>query len=346
MPRNTTVTITAAAVTLACLGASIYASPPVVAETMGRQVQEFSPLKPETYPVATNVQDDVEPPLAQDRDQSIAATADPGDDPAPQTSESVPRHIDEITLTPVTADDEVTNPRSRRSSTANPHEPSEAEVTPPESASDASTDEPAQTESHIPEDLDSPDSLTVIVNKQRHLPADYEPTDLVELSAEFSSGSQLLRQEAAEAAHAMFEAAQQDGISLTAISAYRSYDYQVELYDTYVRQYGAATTNHMSARPGYSEHQTGLSLDVDTPDGQHTLKQSFGDTAAGQWVAEHAPDFGFVIRYPEDEHDYTGFQYEPWHLRYFGEQYAQHIAEHSGVAEREFALDPAPDYQD
>lgn len=344
MPRSTTVTITAAAVTLACLGASMYLSPPVVAETMGRHVQEFSPLKPETYPVASSVPDDVEAPVAQNRDQSITVTADADDNPSSRSSEFVPRHIDEIPLTPVTADDAEAMPRSKRSSTQSTHEP--ADVAPSESASPGPADASDQPDFQIPEDLDSPDSLTVIVNKQRRLPADYEPTDLVELSTEFSSGPQLLRQEAAEAAHAMFEAAQQDGITFTAISAYRSYDYQVELYDTYVRQYGTAATNHMSARPGYSEHQTGLSLDVDTPDGQHTLQQSFGDTAAGQWIAEHAHDFGFVIRYPQDEHDYTGFQYEPWHLRYFGEHYAQHIVEHSGVAEREFQLDPAPDYPD
>lgn len=350
MPRSTTVTVTAAAVTLACLGASIFVSPPVVAETMGRQVQEFSPLKPETYPVASIGDEDMNLPVAHDREQSIATESSTSSTTttlsSPQSSEPVPRQIDEVTLTPVTADEERSSTSSKPSPAKSTPALPKIEVALPESTAPASTDEDTQDTSHIPQDLESPDSMTVIVNKLRPLPADYEPTDLVELPAQFGAGAPMLREEAAEATQAMFEAAQQDGINLTVISAYRSYDYQTELYDNYVRQYGTMNTNEMSARPGFSEHQTGLALDVDTPGGQHTLKQSFGETPAGQWLVERAHEFGFVIRYPEDEHEYTGFSYEPWHLRYFGEQYAQHIVEHSGVAEREFGLDPAPDYQE
>ena len=346
MPRSTTVTVTAAAVTLACLGASFYLSPPVVAETMGRQVQEFSPLNPNTYPVPDGVEQHENPPVAQDREQSIETEAVPSPDTSLRAVEPMPRQVDEITLAPVTADEGSQRSRPTPSAARDSSDLPKVEGALPESTASASSEDPADTASHIPEDLDSPDSMTVIVNKLRPLPADYEPTDLVELPAHVSPQTQQLRQEAAEAAQAMFEAAQQDGITLTVISAYRSYDYQTELYDSYVRQYGAAATNEMSARPGYSEHQTGLALDVDTPGGQHTLKRSFGDTPAGQWLAERAHEFGFVVRYPDDEHEYTGFQYEPWHLRYFGEQYAQHIVEHSGVAEREFELDPAPDYQE
>src|SRR5699024_12283551 len=107
---------------------------------------------------------------------------------------------------------------------------------------------------------------------------------------------------------------------------------------------GGDHRGRMSARPGLSDHQTGLALDVDTPGGEHSLKTSFGETEAGQWLADHAHEYGLVVRYPEDQHDTTGFQYEPWHLRYFGEQYATQIVENTGVAEEEFGLESAPDY--
>src|SRR5699024_10881743 len=81
-----------------------------------------------------------------------------------------------------------------------------------------------------------------------------------------------------------------------------------------------------------------------TPDGDNTLTSSFGDTEAGQWLADHAHEYGFVIRFPKDQEDITGFQYEPWHLRYFSEQYARHVAKNSGVAETDFGLEPEPDY--
>src|SRR5699024_11948020 len=104
-------------------------------------------------------------------------------------------------------------------------------------------------EESVPDNLESPDSITVIVNKLRALPADYTPDDLVELSSDFTKGSQQLRQEAAEEAEAMFAAAQEDNIALQAISSFRSYDYQQELYDSYLEQYGDGHTNGMSARP-------------------------------------------------------------------------------------------------
>lgn len=345
MPRSSTVTVIAAAVTLSCLGASFYASPPVVAETLGREVQTFSPLNPDTYPQVSN---DVthETPVAQDRPQSSTANVAPEGMATRASHEPVPTNGDDVTLAPVAADDEVPGDGATDLPAPSPPKLPRIEEALPDSTPRATAEESAGAESDLPEDLDSPDSMTVIVNKQRPLPNNYEPTDLVELPTGMSSGSHQLREEAAEATQAMLEAAQQEDIILTVVSAYRSYDYQTALYDAYIRQYGQTVTNQISARPGYSEHQTGLAIDVDTPDGQHTLKQSFGGTAAGQWLATHAHEYGFVVRYPKDEHDYTGFTYEPWHLRYFGEQYAQQIVEHSGVAEREFGLDPASDYQD
>ena len=349
MPRSTpVVTLTAAAVTLACLGTSLYVSPPVVAETMGRQVQTFAPLKSETYPVSPGSAGDDVAALAQEgRHESVADASSTTTRPTVQTPTPAPeqsRRVEEVQLSPVTTGKQPRRTDKESAETSAAAVLPKVEVALPDSTAPAASDKATQ-DAAAP-DIDSPDSTTVIVNKHRPLPADYEPSDLVELPADLGPGGHTLRQEAAEATEAMFQAAKQDGIALTVISGYRSYAYQTDLYNGYLRQYGAATTNAMSAQPGFSEHQTGLAVDVDDAEGQHTLKQSFGQTSAGQWLAEHAHEFGFVIRYPQDEHEYTGFSYEPWHLRYFSEQYAQEIVEHSGVAEREFGLAPALDYQD
>lgn len=335
MSRNTPVTLTAAAVTLACVGASLYFSPPVIAQNMGREVATFAPLQRTTDLVATH-----EAPLttvidASQRDTSTISSVTVQEAEPIAVPEPMPEPVDEKVV--------VTSPQP----TVEPS-PAEPTVAPPTEAiplPSVQVDLPAP-ETPTPEptepdvDLESPDSLTVIVNKHRPLPADYEPADLMDVG----TGEHRLRAEAAEAALAMFDAAREDGIELTVISGYRSYDYQARLYDNYVAQYGVEHTNTVSAQPGYSEHQTGLALDVDTPGGTHTLRQSFGDTAAGTWVAEHAHEFGFIIRYPQDSAEVTGFNYEPWHLRYFGEQFSQHVIDNSGIAETAFELDPAPDY--
>ena len=364
MPRTSKVTFTASAVTLACLAGALYASPLVLAETMGREVQAFSPMDFTDRRASTLEAGDT---AATSRDESTltndgswnvvqaeTSTSRPSDtEMSPQRSD-----IEVATTTDdAESDDEPatapTDAATQRITSELPQIdvtlPPSSEPSPDESESptpDSETTEDTSDEDVIPEDVDSPDSITVIVNKLRGLPSDYAPDDLVELETNAAEGTHRLREEAAEATEALFAAAAEDGIDLTVISSYRSYAYQQELYDNYVSQYGSEHTNEMSARPGHSEHQTGLALDVDTPGGEHSLSTSFGDTEAGQWVADHAHEYGFVIRYPQDQDDITGFSYEPWHLRYFGEQFATQIAEHSGVAEEEFGLEPAPDYDD
>lgn len=370
MLRTSRVTFTATTVTLACLAGALYASPVVIAETMGREVttyslmnhEEFMRQREQTTLQATTDADTAGPEsvmpergkwethgsalapassatdeLTGSENQDTAANAHETDEekpPAEPSEEPTARITTEIPQV------EVALPDSTGSDNAEPSETAEDTA---DSRDHDSTPDPEET---VPEDMESSDSVTVIVNKLRPLPADYTPDDLVELSSDFTEATQQLREEAAEAAEAMFVAAKEDDIELQAVSSFRSYDYQQELYDRYLEQYGAENTNGMSARPGHSEHQTGLALDIDALDGEHTLQTSFGETAAGQWLAEHAHDYGFVIRYPDGAQDITGFQYEPWHLRYFGEQYATQIFESSGVAEEEFGLEPAPDYKD
>ena len=119
------------------------------------------------------------------------------------------------------------------------------------------------------------------------------------------------------------------GYDLTLISGHRSYEQQAQIYNSYVSQYGEAAANRFSARPGESEHQTGLAFDV----GQ--IKNSFGDTPAGQWLDENCAKYGFIIRYPEGKEEITGYQYEPWHIRYVGIEHAQYIME-NGITLEEY----------
>lgn len=360
MSRTTRVTITASAVTLLCLGASLSVSPQVIAETLGRQVDTFSPLDPSTYPG----RGDQAPPRALDastapRQQStMSADGSWSSDEPRNGDETVPPDAEApvfgIAGSEASAQPRQTSPTPDDTQESNAPQPTEVASPAEEVTDDAAqeraepeeteTAEPADQDDPVAPDVDTPDSVTVIVNKLRPLPEDFVPQDLVELPTEFGQDRYELRAEAAEATEQLFAAAREAGIDLRVISAYRSFAYQQELYEGYAAQHGTDRTNEMSARPGHSEHQTGLALDVDTPDGAHTLYQSFGDTQAGQWLAEHAHHYGFVIRYPQGAHEVTGFQYEPWHLRYFGKNHAQHIMEGSGVAETEFDLVPAPDY--
>lgn len=163
----------------------------------------------------------------------------------------------------------------------------------------------------------SPDSLQVLVNKRNPLsPLDYAPSDLQ------AFGSVQLRRAAAQAAQQMFEAARQAGLPLIALSGYRSYGEQVGTYQHWVNTYGKEQADVASARPGYSEHQTGLAMDVGTGS-SCDLQVCFRETDAAQWLAEHCTRFGFVLRYPWQQHETTGYWFESWHFRFIGKEQAQ-----------------------
>lgn len=119
-------------------------------------------------------------------------------------------------------------------------------------------------------------------------------------------------EEANQALAKLQAAASLEGYELPTLSAYRSYDYQAGLYNDYVARDGKEAADRYSAQPGKSEHQTGLAFDI----GQ--LDDSFGDTPAGKWLAQHAHEYGFIIRYPKGKEHITGYMYEPWHVRYLG----------------------------
>lgn len=162
----------------------------------------------------------------------------------------------------------------------------------------------------------------VIVNKQHPLnPKTYIPVDLVIPAAKVKlpgDETMKMRKEAASAVEAMFGSAKTDGINLMLVSDYRSYSNQLALYNSYVRTLGQTETDRSSARAGYSEHQTGWATDVGASSRKCEIDQCFADTPEGQWVAANAYKYGFIVRYPKDKESVTGYEYEPWHLRYIG----------------------------
>lgn len=170
--------------------------------------------------------------------------------------------------------------------------------------------------------LTDPTSIWVIVNKVHPLqPKDYIPADLVIPSLPLrvpGNESMQMRQVTADALTKLFAGAKAADVPMMVSSGYRSYSYQVSLYGKYVQDEGQATADTQSARPGYSEHQTGLAVDVEPLDQQCDVDQCFGDLPAGKWLAANAYKYGFIIRYPSDKTSVTGYEYEPWHIRYVG----------------------------
>ncbi|WP_230986732.1 M15 family metallopeptidase [Cohnella fermenti] len=183
------------------------------------------------------------------------------------------------------------------------------------------------------------DSLLVLVNKKRNLPSTYIPEDLVGPNVEFSfsgdSPKKQMRKVAAGALEELFAAAKKDGITLKAVSGYRSYATQKSIFDRNAELKGADVANQTSAHPGQSEHQTGLAMDVSSSSANYELETKFGDTKEGKWLAKHAHEHGFIIRYPEGLQDITGYTYEPWHVRYVGQDIADAVYD-SGLTLEEY----------
>lgn len=185
--------------------------------------------------------------------------------------------------------------------------------------------------------LDEASSLWVIVNKGRRLPADYVPAGLTPPSVA-TAGRELVRSDTASALEDMFSAAAKQGLKLEVVSGYRSYSYQQQVYGGYVRSVGTAGADTFSARPGSSEHQTGLAADLGALSGKCQLDQCFGDTPEGKWLAANCYKFGFIIRYPKGKDSLTGYEYEPWHVRYVGKDLAAQINKSQQTLEQFFGL--------
>lgn len=174
--------------------------------------------------------------------------------------------------------------------------------------------------------VQDPNSELVLVNKTYFLDSKYEPKNLVVPNVPFCIGEMKLQEVAAMALEEMFEAAKTEAnYSLIARSGYRSYNTQVQLFDRYVKNNGYSEAVKFSAKPGQSEHQTGLAMDITADSVNRLLKYAFGETEEGIWTKENCHRFGFIIRYPKDKTDITRYNYEPWHLRYVGEVVADEI---------------------
>lgn len=196
-------------------------------------------------------------------------------------------------------------------------------------------------------DLD-PKSITVYVNKEYCLPKDYVPENLVIPNIPFDSNGnserKYMRKEAAEAIERMFFAAQEDGITLYGISGYRSYSRQKDIFRNNIVHKGKKHTLKYSAAPGTSEHQTGLAMDVSSKSVHYKLVTSFANCIEGIWLADNAHKFGFIIRYPKDQYEITGYAYEPWHIRYVGEDLANYLYTNNLTLDEYYNYEPSEDF--
>lgn len=202
----------------------------------------------------------------------------------------------------------------------------------------------------IQSQLSNPASELVVVNKQRKInPSEFEPAALVVVrsSKALDNWRELELTPAAAAgleamAKAMFDQGQGQ---LVLNSAYRTYEYQENLFNEKASKYGTEEADLRSARPGYSEHQTGLAADVSVPSQGCAIMSCFGDTAAGKWIVENGWKFGYILRYEKDTQEITGYSYEPWHIRFVGTTIAKKYAESGMNTLEEFwNLPAAPGY--
>ncbi len=162
----------------------------------------------------------------------------------------------------------------------------------------------------------------ILVNKENGLPSNYVPDDLELLSLKYANENKYLRKEAKYYYEKLSNDALLLGYKIIVVSAYRDYNYQYELHNEYVKNKGIEYALLCSARPGYSEHQTGLAIDVMGSNNDYDL---FEDSIEFEWMRDNAHKYGFILRYPKDKVAITGYKYEPWHYRYVGIKAASEI---------------------
>ena len=171
------------------------------------------------------------------------------------------------------------------------------------------------------------DPLMVLVNHTNKMPDDYT-FDTKECGSA-TAVNKTLQTVACDSFLSMQKAAAAQGLNIYISSGYRSYSRQQTLYNNYVKSDGKALADTYSSRPGYSEHQTGLCFDL------NTIDDSFGNTKESAWLEQHAQEYGFIIRFPKGKDAQTGYQYEPWHLRYLGIDMATKVY-NSGLSLEEY----------
>ena len=173
------------------------------------------------------------------------------------------------------------------------------------------------------------DYLGILVNKTHPLPEDYEPADLVPVNIPFAhvgnDSGNYMRRPAAEALETMFRDAEAAGLHPIGVSGYRSYERQKNIYTSNVAVKGEMHTSLYSAKPGQSEHQTGLAMDISSPSVQSALTTDVENTPEGRWLRENAAAYGFILRYPAGKEHITGYAYEPRPFRYVGQNLAAYL---------------------
>jgi D-alanyl-D-alanine carboxypeptidase len=179
-----------------------------------------------------------------------------------------------------------------------------------------------------------PYSVGVLVNKKYGLREDFIPGDLEVIDRKYNPEGLLLRHEARLDFEQMCHAADKEGIHLKAVSAFRSFYYQCKIYLKDITSYQpideySKIRDRVSARPGYSEHQTGLAIDI------NELEKTFEATPEGKWLVANSFRYGFILRYPKGKEAITGYDYEPWHFRYLGRNQAEEVYD-SGLTYDEF----------
>lgn len=169
-------------------------------------------------------------------------------------------------------------------------------------------------------------SIDVLVNKSNKLNKDYEPSDLIKLPLKYSNENKFLRKEAAINFYKLCDEAKKLGYEIIIVSAYRSYKYQKDLYNEYKKNYDKDYLDSCCSKPGYSEHQTGLAIDVSKFGDTY---ENFINTLEFKWMQRNSYKYGFILRYPKGKEKITGFKYEPWHFRYVGTKVAKIIYENN-----------------
>lgn len=215
-------------------------------------------------------------------------------------------------------------------------------VTTPKTATAAATDIEVTQNPLLPSDLYSivdpsktvpldtiPSSYTAFVSRDYLLPSNYIPNDLIEPNVRFSYNThdekRKMRKVAAKALEKMFHTAEKKNILLYGVSGYRSYERQKYIYNRNVSLHGKKATDALSAKPGSSEHQTGLTIDVSAASVNCLLTERLAATREGKWLSQNAHKYGYIIRYPKGKTKITGYSYEPWHIRYVGVTVATYL---------------------
>lgn len=181
-----------------------------------------------------------------------------------------------------------------------------------------------------------PHSSSAIVNKTYYLAPDFEPTDLTELSIYYAATGRMLSKTGADALAEWCNAGRNVGVTFYATSAYRTYESQESIYNSYVQAWGQEEADSLSARPGHSEHQTGLVVDIAATNEDNVSE--FKDTLAYRWCSKNSADYGWILRYPEGKEIITGYQFESWHYRYIGKDLALKLQESGLTYDEYYAL--------